>query len=184
MGGLKRKVPAGILIGLLAIIFMAPVFGAEKTVAEYIAEGKEQLQAGNYNESIASLTAALKLDSKSIQALLLRGNAFVRKGYYDNALADYTEIIRLDPKNGKAYNNRAVAHWYNDEPIQSQSDLDKAEELGVTVNKEVWRQLRNSLTKVPVTPEEVQPTNVRGMLPALTPGKPAPLPSKPQSKQP
>ena len=178
MGFLKSKGLAGIFAGCLALLLIAPVVGADKTSSEYIAEGKEFFKANNFDEAIASFTAALKLDPKSVQALLNRGNAYCRRGYHDKAIADYTEVIRLDPQNGKAYNNRAVAYWFNEEPDKSQADSRKAEELGITVNNLVWQALRGTQGVTPVIPEDVQTTAEKGKLPAAGLKKPESSPGK------
>lgn len=179
MGLLKRKGLSGILLGTLVLVLIFPVYGAQKTIAAYIAEGKEFLKLNNLNEALASFTEALQLDPKSTEALINRGNAYTRKGYYDKAIEDYTEIIRLDPQSGKAYNNRAVAHWYNDAPDRAQEDMNRAKELGITVNLKVWEALRGSQVSNPVTPKEVQNSDVRGKLTAPDQKKTNPPEGKP-----
>ena len=55
MGGLTRRGRAGILAALLAIVLMAlitPVFGANKTAAEYITEGQEFLKANKIEDAL------------------------------------------------------------------------------------------------------------------------------------
>jgi Flp pilus assembly protein TadD len=174
MGALKCKGLAAIITFLLAIILISPVAGADKTATEYIMEGKEFLKATNFDKAIASFAAALKLEPNSVQALLLRGNAYTRKEYFDKAIEDYTAVIRLDPKNGKAYNNRAIAYWFNDEAVPARDDMMKAEELGITANKEIWRALQASPVITPVTPAEDQPSVENGMPPATGQEKPKP----------
>ena len=141
MGALKSRGLIGIMAGLMGIMWIFPALSAQKTVEQYIQEGKEFLKANKIDEAIANFTEALKLDPKSIAALLNRGNTYCKQGSFDNAIADYNEVIRLDPKNGKAYNNRAVAYWYNNQPVQSHEDLKKAESLGIEVNKKIWQQI-------------------------------------------
>jgi tetratricopeptide (TPR) repeat protein len=139
-----------------------PAFGAEKTVDEYIKEGRDFLQANKIEDALVSFTKALKLDPKSATALFYRGNAFCQQGSYENAIADYTEVIRLDPKNGKAYNNRAVAHWYNNEKFQSQADLSIAESLGAPINKKAWQELMDT-EKAPSDLSQFPPETITGV---------------------
>lgn len=144
MGALKRVGLMTLLAGLLVGAFTLPAYSAKKTSEQYIKEGKDFLKADKVEDALVSFTRAHQLDPKSITALFYRGNAFCKQGSYENAIADFSEVIRLDPKNGKAYNNRAVAYWYNNEPFKSQADLQLAEMLGAPVNKKAWQELIDS----------------------------------------
>ena len=144
MGALKRGKLMMFLAVLLTVGWVLPVFGAQKTVDQYIKEGKDSLNANNIEAAMVSFGKALQLDPKSATALFFRGNAFCKQGSYENAIADYSEAIRLDPKNGKAYNNRAVAYWYNNQPFKARADLNIAEMMGAPVNKKVWQELMDS----------------------------------------
>jgi tetratricopeptide (TPR) repeat protein len=141
-----------LLAGILSGLLIMPAFSADKTLEQYLKEGKEFLQARKVEDALVSFTKAHQLDPKSVAALLYRGNAFCLQGSYENAIADFTEALRLDPKNGKAYNNRAVAHWFNNEPFQSRADLAVAEKLGAPVNQQAWKTLMDSEK----TPEDLQ----------------------------
>ncbi len=175
MGALKSRGLIGILAGLMVIMWIFPALSAQKTVEQYIQEGKEFLKANNFDEAIANFTAALKLDPKSIPALLNRGNTYCKQAHYDNAIADYNEVIRLDPQNGKAYNNRAVAYWYNNQPVQSHEDLKKAESLGVEVNKKIWQQIIGD-AETPRDLRQFAPETLTGVSPA-SPKETEPKPS-------
>ena len=174
MEALKSKGLMGIFAAFLTIVLLAPVWGADKTAEDFIAAGKVFFKENNFDEAIASYTAALKLETQSVQALLNRGNAYCRRGFYDKAIEDYTEVIRLDPQNGKAYNNRAVAYWFNDEVDKSKNDARKAEELGVTANKPAWEVLQDNREYKPVTPHGGQPADAKDISPKTKPGKPNP----------
>jgi tetratricopeptide (TPR) repeat protein len=178
MEALKNKGLIGIFTALLTLVWLAPAWGAEKPAEDYMAAGKVFFKENNFNEAIASFTAALKLEPQSIQALLNRGNAYCRRGFYDKAIEDYTEVIRLDPQNGKAYNNRAVAYWFNDEVDKSKNDARKAEELGVTANKPAWEVLQASRENNPAPPQGGQPADIKSITPETKPGKPNPSEGK------
>ena len=152
MGALTRRGLMTLLAGIMAGLIIIPAFSADKTLEQYMKEGKEFLQAKKIEDALVSFTKAHQLDPKSLTALLYRGNAFCLQGSYENAIADFTEAIRLDPKNGKAYNNRAVAHWFNNEPFQSRADLAMAESLGAPVNQQAWKTLMDSEK----TPEDLK----------------------------
>jgi tetratricopeptide (TPR) repeat protein len=174
MGALKNIGLIGIMVSLLGVNWISPALSAQKTVEQHIKEGKEFLEVKKIDQALASFTEALKLDRKSIKALLNRGNAYCKKGEFDKAISDYNEVIRLDPENGKAYNNRAVAYWSTNEPVLAQEDLKKAESLGIMVNKKAWQELIESQEKSPINPDMYPPETLTGVFPFPTTEKPKP----------
>ena len=50
-------------------MFIFPAFSAEKTLEQYIKEGRDFLQANKVEDALVSFTKALQLDPKSITAL-------------------------------------------------------------------------------------------------------------------
>ena len=61
---------------------------------------------GKFDEVIADINEAIKLDPEFPNHFLLRGGAWLGKHDYDKAAADLTEAIRLDPKDAYAYSQR------------------------------------------------------------------------------
>jgi S1-C subfamily serine protease len=92
-------------------------------------KGTDLLKAGELDQAIVELTAAIALDPKNASAYYNRGIAYRKKGELDKAISDYNKAIELDPKYAWAYNNRGNAYVDKDELDKAISDYNKAIEL-------------------------------------------------------
>ena len=136
----KAKVPSG---------SAAPAGGAStpKTTEEYIGQGKEFLNAKQYDQAIDRFNEAIRLNPQSIQAYNNRGIAYCNKGDFDRAISDFSRTIEIDSKFGKAYNNRAVAYFLKGERDKARLDVEKAQSLGIPVNQEFVNSLKQAGAK-------------------------------------
>ena len=75
---------------------------------DYLNSGKTKLLAGNIDEAITDLTAAIDADADSLDSYILRGEAYMQSGNYDAALADFNAVIEKDDANSVAYYDRAL----------------------------------------------------------------------------
>jgi tetratricopeptide (TPR) repeat protein len=73
-------------------------------------QSNTDINAGNYDRAIATLSEAIRLNPNDALAFSNRGLAYDRKGGYDRAIADFNEAIRLDPKYAIAFRGRGVAY--------------------------------------------------------------------------
>lgn len=64
-------------------------------------------------------------------SIFSRAYAYAKLGGHELAVQDLTEAIRLDPQNGDAYYNRGIAYQHLGMTEESESDFEKAKELGV-----------------------------------------------------
>ncbi|MDR1837380.1 MAG: tetratricopeptide repeat protein [Treponema sp.] len=64
---------------------------------DHLNRGKYLYAAGRFDEAIAELTQAIRLDPNLAEAYYNRGNAYHLKGDYDRAIADYEAALRIDP---------------------------------------------------------------------------------------
>lgn len=76
--------------------------------ADYYENGKTKLVAGQIDEAIADLTAAIDSGAASVDAFILRGEAHMQAGNYRDALADFNAALAKDPANAVAYYDRCV----------------------------------------------------------------------------
>jgi tetratricopeptide (TPR) repeat protein len=74
----------------------------------YMSLGSLCLQKGDYGGAEGEFDEAIRLDSSSAPAHLMRGHTFCCTNKFDQALADLNEAIRLEPSNGYLYSRRAV----------------------------------------------------------------------------
>jgi hypothetical protein len=135
------KWATGIVVVLMVFGLFSPTYGAQKTLKqktlkEYVFEGKASLEAKEFDKAITIFTDALKHYPKSIEALNGRGVAFVSKKDFPRALKDFNRSIKVDPKYGVAYVNRAIVFWCTGQSDKAEADMKKAQSLGVTVSRE------------------------------------------------
>ncbi len=158
--------------GLLLLQAGALACSKGPAAEDYAKEGKELLQAKQYDQAIEKFTEAIKLKPDFTQAYNNRGVAYCDKGLYDLAIVDFTEAIKLDPNNGKAFNNRGVAHYLKGEQDQAQEDFKKAQSLGIQVRPELLsgKPLEEATTPSPGTPPGAPPGPPSSLAPGTPPG--------------
>jgi tetratricopeptide (TPR) repeat protein len=71
--------------------------------------GRSLTTSGKYEEAIAELTEAIRLQPDLARAYNARGYVYLLKRDYQHALADFDEAIRLDPNYANAIQNRSLA---------------------------------------------------------------------------
>src|SRR5260370_1284729 len=80
----------------------------QKSAPDFYNDGTVAATRGDFHRAIYSLTEAIRLDPKNVDAYVNRGGAYSKAGYYERAIADFTEAIRLAPNLADAYYNRAL----------------------------------------------------------------------------
>ena len=76
-------------------------------------------------ENIKFYTALLRLNPKSVEDYIRRGNAYSYIGEHAKAIADYNTAIELKPEYPKAYYQRGVAYAKNAEYIKAIADYNE-----------------------------------------------------------
>lgn len=71
----------------------------------YLAEGWNQICSGQFEQAIASLSNAVKLNPNDTKALGLLGWAYSYQGMYDEGLAVCLKVLQLEPNNDAVRNN-------------------------------------------------------------------------------
>jgi tetratricopeptide (TPR) repeat protein len=82
-----------------------------------------------FDEAIADLSEAVRLDPTSVNALHVRGFARMAAAQFDKAADDYNNAVRLAPKNAQLFYERATIWIANAEFDRAISDLDEAVRL-------------------------------------------------------
>lgn len=86
--------------------------------------------SGKYNEAIAYLNKAIKIDPEDAYSYHLRGICYLKLGSYQQALRDLDKAIELNPKDKKAYFWRSTIYAYQlDNYEQAIRDSDNYMEL-------------------------------------------------------
>jgi uncharacterized caspase-like protein/lipoprotein NlpI len=71
-----------------------------------VEQGKAAQNRGEFDQAIAALSEAMRLDPNNPHAPKYRADAYESKNDLDRAMRDYNEAIRLDPTFAAAFNNR------------------------------------------------------------------------------
>jgi len=77
--------------------------------SDYLTKGKANVLAGNLEDGIIDLSAAIEANNDMIDAYVLRGEAYMGLGDITSAMQDFNHAIELDPRNSFAYYERALA---------------------------------------------------------------------------
>jgi tetratricopeptide (TPR) repeat protein len=89
-------------------------------------------EAGQDDEAIRELTAALKYNPEFVQGYYNRAVSYERRGKAgdgDAALSDYDRVIELAPGDGKALNNRAILRQHRGDLAGAVADFGRAAQL-------------------------------------------------------
>lgn len=109
---------------------MGPGFPIEPTDAEgFCQRGVALASEGWYDEAIADLTEALRLDSSSVRARVHRGIAYSSLADSERAITDFTEAIRLDPQSSWANLWRGATYLQQNRIEDALADYDEAVRL-------------------------------------------------------
>jgi tetratricopeptide (TPR) repeat protein len=109
----------GMLVLLIATIW---VYFAETspTVIDYVHNGAEAYDDGNYYEAISYFNQSLDIDSDYAPAYLWRGATYTKLGKMNEALADFNQSILLGPGDAEDYQWRGATYYtlgYIDEAL-------------------------------------------------------------------
>ena len=74
-------------------------------------------------------------------------NAYYKEENLDKALLYYKKILEINPESAQVCNNIAVIHYYKKDYLSAWQYLTKAEELGIAVDEDLKKILREKLKK-------------------------------------
>jgi tetratricopeptide (TPR) repeat protein len=92
---------------------------------QYVAQAQEKLIAGNIDEAIADLNAAIDKNSSS-SLYTLRGEAYMQIGEYQKALADFDSAIEKDGMNAVAFYDRSLVNTRLENYESALADINNA----------------------------------------------------------
>lgn len=93
---------------------------------DYYESGKTKLLAGNVEEAITDLNAAIEAGNKDANTYILRGEAYMQIGNYRQALIDFNTVIEQDNLNAVAYYDRALLNMRLEDYDTALSDINNA----------------------------------------------------------
>ncbi len=93
---------------------------AEAGIETYIEEGLAQMDAGRYEQAIATFTKALRLSLGDLAEIFVyRGSAYAYLSDWEAALADFNQALHMNSQMADAYNERGCL-------LRFQGDLEGA----------------------------------------------------------
>ena len=104
----------------------------QTTADDYFLQAQAQINRGDYEDAIATLTQAIERNPSYSEAYAQRGFAHARLAKASAALADSEQAIRLDPQNARAYLVRGLVRSRLGETQDALADADKGINLQPT----------------------------------------------------
>jgi tetratricopeptide (TPR) repeat protein len=100
---------------------------------------KEKLH--NLKGAYSDYVQAIELKEDFLKAWLNRGNVLMKQERYKDALEDYTSALAYQPDYGHAYFNRAIAYYKLRRYKDACADLQKAQQLGISVDEKMKKSI-------------------------------------------
>ena len=94
--------------------------------ADLYESGKAKLLAGNIDEAIADLTAAIDAGAPTVETYILRGEAQLQSGNYREAMDDFNTALFKDPANAVAYYDRSLLNTRLEDYNAALNDINNA----------------------------------------------------------
>ena len=114
--------------------------------SDYYESGKTKLLAGQPDDAIADLTAAIDAGNPSVDMYILRGEAFMQTGNYAGALDDFNAALELNPTSSVAYYDRALLNTRLENYDAALADINNALAARATTDEDIL-QLRDLYAK-------------------------------------
>ena len=164
-------VKAGLAVGLLVLATLAcstvtAGLGGGGTSAEAYASGQAAYAAGNVEQALADLDAAIDRDPHLAEAFFMRGQVHYLRGEFDEALADATQAIDLGyAPAAEAYSARADIYRTLGDYTNSGADYGEAEQLDAKYFETYYSDRRHAYSQVIEQQPELAPAfAARGLL--------------------
>lgn len=93
---------------------------------DYYETGKTKLQAGEIDEAIVDLTAAIDTGAAHPNTYVLRGEAYMQIGDYRKAMADFDTALEKDTQNALAFYDRALLNMRLEDYNAALNDINNA----------------------------------------------------------
>ena len=92
----------GISMALIAAGMSRSGTKAERTLDDYLAQGRKYYERGDYKEAILTYDMAAELDENNPEIMMGLGMAYANSHYYDEAEKVYQDLLNLDETNAEA----------------------------------------------------------------------------------
>jgi tetratricopeptide (TPR) repeat protein len=100
--------------------------------AAHFANGRQHFWAGKFSLAIEECTKAIELDSRHVEAFIIRGDAYNRLAEFGRAIQDFDAAIRCDDRHPVALERRANAYLALGRADRAIEDCDRSITLNST----------------------------------------------------
>ena len=105
----RRTIAIAASLSVLALGSPLNVVRANPLFDQYVRQGAESYNSGNYRGALADYTKAIEIDSQNYVLYNYRGDAKFKLQDYQGAITDYNKAIEINPENAAHYYNRGSA---------------------------------------------------------------------------
>ena len=122
----RRTIAIAAALSVLALGSPLNVVRANPSFDQYVRQGVESYNSGNYRGALAAYTKAIEIDPQIAELYNYRGDAKRNLQDFQGAIVDYTKAIEINPQAEEAYLNRGVSKARLKDFQGSISDFTKA----------------------------------------------------------
>ena len=105
----RRTTAIAAALSVLALGSPLNVVRANPLFDQYVHQGAESYNSGNYRGALAAYTKAIEIEPQIALLYNYRGDAKRRLQDFQGAIADYTKAIEINPLVDEAYFHRGVS---------------------------------------------------------------------------
>jgi hypothetical protein len=113
-----------------------------KDARAYSNWGAVYIKKRMYDKAISECKKAIALDPNYEKAYFNLGSAYGNKNMLNEAIANFEQAITINPRYAKAHYNLALAYYFEENYKLSIKHLDRAKELGASINLKLVEQLK------------------------------------------
>lgn len=160
-----RYSPAAAALALLASVtastgHSAPPVPLDPRAAALIAQGRQDMLAGQVNEAVDNFESALTIQPGHLTIYLNLGEATRRQGMHGKALHYYREVLKLDPDNQQAIAGEGEALVEKGAVEKARRNLARLEQICGTMGCAATNRLSAAIARGPapqiVTAEQIE----------------------------
>ena len=104
----RRTIAIAAALSVLALGSPLIAARAKPPFEQYVDQGVERYNSGNYRGALAAYTKAIEIEPQIAELYNYRGDAKRNLQDFQGAIADYTKTIEIKPQYANAYLNRGI----------------------------------------------------------------------------
>ena len=126
----RRTIAIAAALSVLALGSPLNVVRANPSFDQYVRQGVENYNSGNYRGALSAYTKAIEIEPQIADLYNYRGDAKRNLQDYQGSISDYTKAIQINPQDAIAYRNRGIERERLNDLKGACLDWRKAADLG------------------------------------------------------